>query len=74
ELPTSNVDIAPTVLQIHHLEIPKTMDGRVLNELLNQKTNLPVLKPTKENILSKAKYSGGVYTIMVKRTLLGKYK
>ena len=74
ELPTSNVDIAPTILYIHHLDIPKTMDGRVMNELLNGKTDLPVLTPNKENIVNTAKFKGGTYKIQVERTLLGKYK
>ena len=74
ELPTSNVDIAPTVLYIHHLNIPESMDGRVMNELLSGKTNLPVLTPQKESILNLAKFNGGNYKIQVERTLLGKYK
>lgn len=74
ELPTSNVDIAPTVLHIHHLDIPSTMDGRVMNELLVEKNNMSSLTPTKETIVSTAKYNGGTYTLQVERTLLGKYR
>jgi len=32
--PSANIDIAPTVLKLHNLEIPKGMDGRVLSELM----------------------------------------
>ena len=39
ELPTSNVDIAPTILAIHNLTIPTSMDGRVLYELLIDNKN-----------------------------------
>ena len=39
ELPTSNVDIAPTILAIHNLTIPTSMDGRVLHELLVDNKN-----------------------------------
>ena len=74
ELPTSNVDIAPTILYIHHLDIPKSMDGRVMNELLIEKVSLPKLIPKKEIITNKANYKGGTYTIQIERTLLGKYK
>jgi len=72
ELPTSNVDIAPTILHIHHLAIPATMDGRVMNELLSEKNNLPETVPTKQTISSTAKYEGGTYTLDVQRTLFGK--
>ena len=39
ELPTSNVDIVPTILAIHNLAVPKSMDGRVLHELLIDNKN-----------------------------------
>jgi predicted AlkP superfamily pyrophosphatase or phosphodiesterase len=35
ELPTGNVDVAPTILKILGAKIPGTMDGRVLSEALN---------------------------------------
>ena len=74
ELPTSNVDIVPTLLHIHHIPIPPSMDGRVISEFLVEKNRqaLPAVK--KETILTSAKYEGGVYTLSVERTLLGKYK
>jgi len=74
ELPTSNVDIAPTVLHIHHLAIPSAMDGRVLSELLVEKNNQPKMTATKETISTSAKYDGGIYHLQVERTILGKYK
>ncbi|MEY2504261.1 MAG: hypothetical protein QOG27_541, partial [Verrucomicrobiota bacterium] len=36
-LPSSNVDIAPTVLRILGIETPQKFDGRVLNEAMKEK-------------------------------------
>lgn len=73
ELPTSNVDIAPTVLAIHHLPIPKTMDGRVVSEMFAgsaAKTG----EVKKETITTTARYEGGSYTLSIERTVLGNHK
>lgn len=34
DLPTANVDLVPTILQLHNMAAPAAMDGRVMNELL----------------------------------------
>jgi predicted AlkP superfamily phosphohydrolase/phosphomutase len=73
-LPTSNVDIAPTILYIHQLPIPATMDGRVMYELLSEQTKHKELVAKKEVITNSAVYSGGIYTLKVERTILGNYK
>ena len=74
ELPTSNVDIAPTILYIHHLKIPAIMDGRVMYELLAEKTNKKEMTVKKEIITNSAVYNGGIYNLKVERTVLGNYK
>jgi len=74
ELPTSNVDIVPTILHIHHIAVPASMDGRVMTELLVEKNQQPLPTIKKDRIISSAKYDGGVYTLSVERTFLGKYK
>ena len=74
ELPTSNVDIVPTILHIHHLAIPASMDGRILQELLVEKTTAAVMKAKQETITTSAKVDNGVYQLQVQRTILGKYK
>ncbi|MBC7721012.1 MAG: alkaline phosphatase family protein, partial [Pedobacter sp.] len=74
QLPTSNVDIVPTILHIHHLQISTTMDGRVMNELLIEKTKQPKLIAKKETISTTAKFDGGTYQLNVERTILGNYK
>ncbi|MEQ6118355.1 alkaline phosphatase family protein [Reichenbachiella sp. MALMAid0571] len=72
ELPTSNVDITPTILAIHNIPIPASMDGRVINELLKGTKNQTESK--KETLTTSAEYSGGTYTITLQRSILGSYQ
>ena len=74
ELPSSNVDIVPTLLHIHKIAIPPSMDGRVLRELLTEQANLPVMQPKIEILETLAKYQGGTYRLSLNRTILGKYQ
>jgi hypothetical protein len=73
ELPTSNVDIAPTVLSIHQIAPPSTMTGRVMNELL-EKNEGKKLKAKQETITTTAEFPGGTYILTLERTLLGNYQ
>jgi len=72
ELPTSNVDITPTILAIHNIPIPASMDGRVIKELLEGTKNQTELK--KETITTSAEYPGGTYSLTIQRSILGKYQ
>lgn len=72
DLPTSNVDIAPTILAIHGLQVPKTMDGRVMEELLTGKQSKNP-RPKSEMIETKAEFQNGRYNIVLKRTVFGEY-
>ena len=74
ELPTSNVDIVPTILKIHNIPIPAPMDGRVMSELLIEDNKQNKIEAKKEIIRTEAKFSGGQYTLTLERTILGKYK
>ncbi|HEX8355844.1 MAG TPA: hypothetical protein VF610_00445, partial [Segetibacter sp.] len=74
DLPTSNVDITPTILHIHRLPVPPTMEGRVMYELLNDKNNPPALRPKQEVVEATVNYPGGSYRLQLNRTILGKYK
>jgi len=74
DLPTSNVDLAPTVLHILNIPIPATMDGRVLNELLRKPAHGAITKAKKETIETSAGYPGGTYKLTMERTILGKYQ
>ncbi|EHQ31199.1 alkaline phosphatase family protein [Mucilaginibacter paludis] len=74
ELPTSNVDIAPTVLYLQHVPVPRQMDGRVVYELLNEKvpSSAPVTAKT-DSIETEVSAPWGTYKLMIHRTILGKY-
>jgi arylsulfatase A-like enzyme len=74
EIPTSNVDLVPTILSIHNISIPATMNGRVMDEMLiaTKKSNTPTVK--KEVITTSSAFPGGKYTLMLERSVLGKYK
>jgi hypothetical protein len=74
ELPTSNVDLAPTVLYTLNIPVPKTMDGRVMNELLRKPATGAITKAKKETIETTANYPGGTYKLTMERTVLGKYQ
>jgi predicted AlkP superfamily pyrophosphatase or phosphodiesterase len=73
ELPTSNVDIAPTILQLYGMPIPATMDGRVITEFF--KKPLPSIgKLKKEIINTEIKYDWGTYKLSGEMSVLGKYR
>jgi arylsulfatase A-like enzyme len=72
--PTSNVDIVPTVLSLLKLAIPASVAGRVLSEFFINADRHVQHKPKSEVIQTKAKIPGGVYTLQLERTILGKYK
>lgn len=72
-LPTSNVDIVPTVLYLCGIPVPKAMSGRVMKELLLQE---PVSKAKVKTELVKASVQteSGTYEVILERSVLGKYK
>lgn len=74
ELPTSNVDIVPTILAIHNIPIPQNMDGRVMSELLTEKNKGKKMESKKDILTTSAEFPGGTYTLTVERTIIGKYK
>lgn len=73
-LPSSNVDIAPTVLRLHHLAIPAGMDGRPLDELLAGQTGTVPAAVKKETIHTEVKYPGGIYRLSLQRTVMGNHQ
>lgn len=72
DLPTSNIDIVPTILSVHGIAIPGTMTGRVLGELLVKGKQGKKTKTTAETITTSAKFPGGTYTVTLRRTILDK--
>ncbi|WAC14571.1 alkaline phosphatase family protein [Dyadobacter pollutisoli] len=73
ELPTSNVDIVPTVLHIYGLPQPSVMDGRVMSEFL-KKSVVSAGKLRKETVTTECKYDWGTYKLVVEMSLMGKYR
>ncbi|HQS51443.1 MAG TPA: alkaline phosphatase family protein [Daejeonella sp.] len=73
-LPTSNVDLVPTILYLHKIEIPKQMDGRVMYELFNEKA--PASAPSRAKIKTveaSTDIPGGKYRLILEQSILGKY-
>lgn len=73
-LPTSNVDLVPTILYLHQIDIPKQMDGRVMYELFNEKT--PVSAPSRAKIKTleaSTDIPGGKYKLILEQSILGDY-
>ena len=73
-LPTSNIDIVPTVLHIHNLPIPTAMQGRVMTELLTENKSNEQVSVKEEIIKTSVKYEGGNYELILNRTIIGKYQ
>jgi hypothetical protein len=73
DLPTSNIDIVPTILYLQGITIPKSMDGRVMFELLANSKESPVT--VKKEILStEVKDAWGTYELQLERSVMGKYQ
>jgi predicted AlkP superfamily pyrophosphatase or phosphodiesterase len=69
ELPSSNVDIVPTVLTILGIKPLATMDGRVLSELFVNNHSKPA-EPRKETTTVKT----SSYVLTIERSVLGEHK
>jgi hypothetical protein len=72
-LPTSNVDIVPTILYINHLPIPPQMEGRVMRELLSGMPARDVSKAKKKTTEAKIRESWGTYRVVLETSVIGKY-
>jgi arylsulfatase A-like enzyme len=60
DLPSGNVDLAPTILKILGIGLPHPMDGRVLSEAM-VKTDMEPLKPQTETIEATKSFSSGTW-------------
>lgn len=74
KLPTSNVDITPTILSIYDIPVPAKMDGRVISEFLNKSKDLKFKTAKKEMLETEVKYPWGSYKLVLERSVLGEYK
>jgi hypothetical protein len=73
DMPTSNVDIVPTILYLHNIAIPSTMDGRVINELLVKPSKKTTDTVKKDIVKTSAKTDWGTYELQLERSVIGKY-
>jgi arylsulfatase A-like enzyme len=71
-VPTSNIDIVPTILYLNGLPIPPEMDGRVMSELLKEgpATNDTVKK---EIVETSVEQSWGTYKLILERSRIGNH-
>jgi hypothetical protein len=77
ELPTSNVDIAPTILKMYNLPRPAGMDGRAVSELLKYPMAVkrqPVPKFKKQMISTEVKYPWGTYKVSAQISVFRNYR
>lgn len=68
DIPSSNVDIVPTILKIHNIPIPESVNGRVLYEILKGNEQ-QVKKPQVEILHVEDKIKEGVYKLNLQRTI-----
>jgi hypothetical protein len=69
-LPTSNIDILPTVVHLHGLALPPNIDGRVLTEIL-EGSRAGANSEKKEVLESVANHPWGTYTLILERSVVG---
>ena len=68
-LPSSNVDIAPTVLRILGLEPPQKFDGRVLAEAMDERA--PNIEGLSKTIQATRKFPSGEWQQHLRVSLVG---
>ena len=62
DLPTGNVDLVPTILQILGIKVPHQMDGRILSEAVAAPTSLsPAPKPEAKSIEARKNFPSGTW-------------
>ena len=68
-LPTSNMDIAPTVLKLHGLGIPGNMDGRPVDEFFIDNKSKSKARVKKEVVKTSNVVGDTTYTLQLQRSL-----
>ena len=72
DLPTGNVDLVPTILQILGIKVPHQMDGRVLSEAVAAPTSLlPAPKPEAKSIEARKDFPSGTWRQTLKISRVG---
>ena len=73
DLPTSNVDIVPTILTQRNIPVPISMDGRVLEEFLINSNAKVQPKSKKEKVRVVSTFDWGTYELEASLTRIGKH-
>jgi arylsulfatase A-like enzyme len=72
DLPTGNVDLVPTILQILGIKVPHQMDGRILSEAVAAPTSLlPAPKPEAKSIEARKDFPSGAWRQTLKISRVG---
>ena len=72
DLPTGNVDLVPTILQILGIKVPHQMDGRILSEAVAAPTSLlPAPKPEAKSIEARKDFPSGTWRQTLKISRVG---
>jgi arylsulfatase A-like enzyme len=72
DLPTGNVDLVPTVLQILGIKVPHQMDGRILSEAVAAPTSLlPAPQPEAKSIEARKDFPSGTWRQTLKISRVG---
>jgi predicted AlkP superfamily pyrophosphatase or phosphodiesterase len=72
DLPTGNVDLVPTILQILGIKVPHQMDGRILSEAVAAPTSLlPAPKPEAKSIEARKDFPAGTWRQTLKISRVG---
>jgi arylsulfatase A-like enzyme len=72
DLPTGNVDLVPTILQILGIKVPHQMDGRILSEAVAAPTSLlPAPKPEGKSIEARKDFPSGTWRQTLKISRVG---
>jgi hypothetical protein len=59
DLPSGNVDLAPTILQILGIKSPQKMDGRILSEAMT--VAMPLPEPERKTIEATKHFGSGTW-------------
>jgi len=70
DLPTGNVDLAPTILRILRIPAPQQMDGRILSEAMIN-IDMPALKPETKTIEATKDFPSGTWRQSLQTSRVG---
>ncbi|MDQ3393360.1 MAG: alkaline phosphatase family protein [Bacteroidota bacterium] len=72
-LPTSNVDIVPTILDLYGIKVPAQMDGRPMKEFFSG-DSVKEKNAKKTVTKTSATYNWGTYILTLEESILGNYR